>query len=126
MTLTTNQDKVIVKPDKPVEKVGLIFIPEKYQSTLWSGLVVDIGPGRLNDKGHFIATVLKPGDHILIDTAKAVQVFYENEEYMFTREKEVLGWVEEGGEVLTFKNEGRLTRKEWEETMRRGVVRKTV
>jgi len=112
------QDKIAVKPDPKLDKVGSIFIPERYQSTLWSGTVIAIGPGDYDAKGRFIPTELKPGQHIVIDTARAVEVRVEGEELMFTREGEVLGIVDEGGEVLTWKNEGRMTRREWEEVKR--------
>ncbi len=124
--LTAVQDVVIVKPDPPVERVGSIWIPEAFANTLWSGLIVAIGPGRLDGKGRFRATSVRPGDYVVIDTAKAVQITYQGEELMVTREPELLGIItEEGTEILTWKNENRMTRREWEDTMKAGVVRKT-
>jgi len=115
------QDKVAVKADPPVAKVGLIHIPEAYQSTLWSGVVVAIGPGTANAKGRFIPTELRPGQLVVIDTAMAVEVPIDGEDYLLTREKEILGTIDDEGEVLTWKNEGRPTYKEWEAVMHNTV-----
>ena len=127
--MRTNQDKVIVKCDPPIEKIGSIFVPEVYQSTLWSGTIIVTGPGRITDKGKFIPMSLHVGDRVIIDTARAMQLTYEGEELMVTREDEIMGTITSEGEVLTWKNSGRPTRKEWEESMyltQRGQVRRVV
>jgi chaperonin GroES len=129
MMLKTTHDKIIVLPDKPVENMGLIYIPEQYRSTLWSGVVIAVGPGSIDEKGRFRPTETEVGSRVVIDTAQAVQLDYDGVEYMVTRESELLGVIDGDGEVITWKNEGRLTRREWEATMKEqaasgGVVRK--
>ena len=121
MNIKMIQDKVAVKADPPVQKVGLIHIPEAYQSTLWSGVVVAVGPGTANAKGRFIPTELRPGQRVVIDTAMAVEIPIDGVEYLLTREKEILGTIDDEGDVLTWKNEGRPTYKEWEAVMHNTV-----
>ena len=129
MIVKAIHDKVWILPDPPIEKIGLIYVPDAYQSTLWSGTVVAVGEGAYDERGRFTPTSLKVGDHVVIDTARAVQNTFEGVDYMITREKEIMGIVTEEGEVLSWKNQGRPTRQEWEkvmyETERGRAVRKT-
>jgi len=112
-------DKIWIIPDPPAEKFGSIYIPEAYQVTIWSGIVVAVGPGDYDKYGNFKRTRIKVGDHVVIDTARAVQNTFEGVEYMITREKEILFYILAGEEIdlSTFTKSDRPTRKEWEEIM---------
>ena len=114
MSLRPIQDVVIIRPDTPEEYHGLIIIPERYRTLLWAGKVVAVGPGRVNRKGKFIPTTVRPGQRVLIQTSQAVQVDHEEEEYMFTREDKILGIIR-GESTLEPIGKQPLTRREWEE-----------
>jgi len=118
MNIKVPHDKLWVKRDDPLDKVGMIFLPESAWSNQWSGTIVAIGKGEVNKKGTFIPTELRVGDHVVVDTGRAVETTWEGEEYLVTREKEILGIILDGGQVLSWQNQGRPTRREWENVMK--------
>jgi chaperonin GroES len=119
MNIRVPHDKIWVKRDDPLDRVGLIYLPESHWSNQWSGRIIAIGPGEVNDKGVFIPTTLRVGDHVVVDTGRAVETTYGDPpaEYLVTREKEILGVISEGGIVHSWQNQHRPTRREWENVM---------
>jgi co-chaperonin GroES (HSP10) len=120
MNIRPPHDKIWVKRDQPLSRVGLIYLPESHWSNQWSGVIVAIGPGEVNKRGVFVPTTLRVEDHVVVDTGRAVETTYGDppEEYLVTREKEILGIISEGGVVHSWQNQRRPTRREWEETMK--------
>ena len=109
MQLRTIQNKIIIKPDTEPDHAGLIFIPTAYRHTVWTGLVVAIG----DDVKDIVV-----GMRVVIDTARAVQVTYNSEEYMFTRSPEILGICKEDDVMIGPVGTVPMTRREWEGTIK--------
>jgi co-chaperonin GroES (HSP10) len=106
MTLQAIQDCVIIAADPALAKWGTLIIPEAYRPTLWSGKVIAVGP-KVRD--------LKIGQHVLCNTAQAVQHEYQGEELLFTREPDVIA-VLGGKQAIPLQKP--LTRREWEGTIK--------
>ena len=117
MNLRPIQDVVIIRPDTPEEYHGLIIIPERYRTLLWAGTVIAVGPGKVNRKGKFIPSTVRPGQRVLIQTSQAVQADVNDNELMFTREDKILGIIR-GNHTLETIGKQPPTRREWEELKR--------
>jgi chaperonin GroES len=88
-------DRVLVKrEDKPEKKsISGIIIPdtaEKEKSK--RGLVVAVGPGRMNDDGKMIPTSLKVGAKVYFNAGwdNEVDIGEDGEEYFLVKESDIL------------------------------------
>ena len=90
MNLQPTQDKVIIKLDDKVTKVGSIHLPDDAQEKPKYGTVIAIGKGRMNEKGVFIPTTLKVNDKVLINDYGAVNVKVDGINYKILAEDEIL------------------------------------
>jgi co-chaperonin GroES (HSP10) len=62
------RDIVFIWPDPPTEKMGSIYVPDKWQKHDEYGVVISVGNGTLNkSKKYFVATQIKVGDYVLYD-----------------------------------------------------------
>ena len=103
-------DWVVIKRSKPVEMTTSgIIIPDTARDKPSEGIVSDVGPGRYKqEKGKkekkFFPTVLKPGQKVMFIDYMAKDVELDGTEITLIREDDVLGIVEQSGE-LTVKKE---------------------
>lgn len=58
-------DRVLVRREKPAEKIGLIHVPENAQEKTQRGVVLAVGPGRVLDSGRVVEMSVKKGDKIV-------------------------------------------------------------
>lgn len=112
-------DWVVIKRSKPVELTASgIIIPDIAKDKPSEGTVSDVGPGRYKqEKGKkgekekkekkFFPTVLKPGQKVMFVDYMAKDVELDGTEITLIREDDVLGIMEQGGE-LAVKNEYRI------------------
>ena len=117
ITLRMTGDKVCIKPDPVLTQISVIFLPQIGWSIQWSGTIVAIGPGNINRYGKLIPTKLKVGQHVTVYTGRAVEVTYNGEDFMFTHESDIILSMEEEVQVLSWQNQNRPTRREWEDVM---------
>jgi len=87
-------DRILVKRVEPEQnaKSGLI-IPDTAKEKPLEGLVIAIGPGRLNDAGERIASEVKAGDRVLVGKYTGTEIKLEDVEHVMVREEEILGIV---------------------------------
>ena len=74
-------------------KKGGIIIPDTVKEKPQKGQVVEVGPGRLDEKGKRISLEVKKGDKILFGKYAGTEVKMGTEEYLIMREDDVLGIV---------------------------------
>lgn len=112
-------NRIVVRPDPEIDKVGSIFVPpiakaeecdgNKYltgEFVVTQGTVLAVGPGRLIRKGElydgkyaqkdfYRATQLKPGDRVEFrrvgDGRSGVEIKVEGENVLLMREDDVIG-----------------------------------
>lgn len=87
-------DRLLVKRLEEEEtKKGGIIIPDTAKEKPQKGQVVEVGPGRLDEKGKRISLEVKKGDKILFGKYAGTEVKMGTEEYLIMREDDVLGIV---------------------------------
>lgn len=88
-------DRILVKREEPSETVrGGIIIPDTAKEKPQEGRVIEVGPGRLDDRGKRIAMEVKKGNRILISKYAGTEVKIDGEEHIILREEDVLAIIE--------------------------------
>ena len=91
MKIKPLEDRVVIKPAPPDEKVqGGIIIPDTAKEKPQKGEIVAIGPGKVSDAGQKIAMTVKVGDTILYGKYSGTEVTIDGEEYLIVRESDIL------------------------------------
>ena len=91
MKIKPLEDRVVVKPAPPDEKVqGGIIIPDTAKEKPQKGEIVAIGPGKVSDAGEKIPMTVKVGDTILYGKYSGTEVTIDGEEYLIVRESDIL------------------------------------
>ena len=86
-------DAVIVKPiEEDESKFGSIVVPDMGNEKNKQATVVDVGPGKFSITGdHFINTVLKVGDKVVIPPYhQGNDIKIDGKDYIILRESELL------------------------------------
>ncbi|KPK70511.1 molecular chaperone GroES [candidate division TA06 bacterium SM1_40] len=85
-------DRVLVKRIEEEEtKKGGIIIPDTAKEKPQQGKVVEIGAGRLDEKGKRVPMEIKKGDRVLFGKYAGTEVTIDDEEYIIMREDDILG-----------------------------------
>jgi len=91
MKIKPLEDRVVIKPAPPDEKVqGGIIIPDTAKEKPQKGEIVAIGPGKVSDAGEKIPMTVKVGDNILYGKYSGTEVTIDGEEYLIVRESDIL------------------------------------
>ncbi len=91
MKIKPLEDRVVIKPAPPDEKVqGGIIIPDTAKEKPQKGEIVAIGPGKVSDAGEKIPMTVKVGDTILYGKYSGTEVTIDGEEYLIVRESDIL------------------------------------
>ena len=95
MRLEPIGDYVLIKKDetKTMSEGGL-EIPETAQEEESTGVVVEVGPGLLED-GQRASMQCEVGNHVLIHTYAGSPVTLDDVEYIIVRETDILGILRE-------------------------------
>jgi len=95
MKLKPLGDRVLVKSAEEKEvKRGGIIIPDTAKEKPQEGIIVAVGPGKLDDKGQRIAMNVKAGDHVLYGKYSGSEVKLGDEELMIMHEEDIFGVLE--------------------------------
>jgi chaperonin GroES len=98
-------DWVLIRRSKAAETTGSgIIIPDTAKDKPAKGIVEAVGPGRYKEeKGKkekkFFSTVLKPGEEVMFIDYMAKDVALDGVEITLVREDDVLGTIEQGGQL---------------------------
>lgn len=91
MKIKPLEDRVVIKPAPPDEKVqGGIIIPDTAKEKPQKGEIIAIGPGKVSDAGEKIPMTVKVGDTILYGKYSGTEVTIDGEEYLIVRESDIL------------------------------------
>ncbi len=91
MKIKPLEDRVVVKPAPPDEKVqGGIIIPDTAKEKPQKGEIVAIGPGKVSDSGEKIPMTVKVGNIILYGKYSGTEVTIDREDYLIIRESDIL------------------------------------
>jgi chaperonin GroES len=84
-------DRVLIKPLAAEEKsAGGIILPEKAQEKPREGEVIEVGPGKLNDKGERKTLTVKKGDVVVYSEYGGTEVSFEGTDYLLIDEGSIL------------------------------------
>jgi chaperonin GroES len=72
-----------------------IIIPDTAKEKPQKGIVVAVGPGKLDEKGNRIPMEVKVGDKVIFAKYAGSEVKIGGEEYLIMREDDILAVVEE-------------------------------
>ena len=87
-------DRVVVKPTDAVEeKKGGIIIPDTAKEKPQQGEILEIGNGRLTDKGNRIDLEVKKGDKVLYGKYSGTEVTLNGDDVLILRESDILAVV---------------------------------
>lgn len=97
MKLRPLNDHVIVKPitENETTKAGIVLPETVDQEKPEKGEVMEVGPGKLLEKGERAPTTLKKGDKIIFKKYSPDEINVGDEEYLVLREDDVLAAVDE-------------------------------
>ena len=88
-------DRILVKREDPSETVrGGIIIPDTAKEKPQEGKVIEVGPGKVDDKGVRVPLEIKKGDRILMSKYAGTEVKIDGEEHIIMREDDVLAVIE--------------------------------
>jgi chaperonin GroES len=94
MKLEALFDAVIVKPVEEEETMyGSIVVPDAGKDRNERGTVVAVGPGKPTATGHFIETLIKEGDTVILPTMGFSKLEHNGEEYFIGPENQILAKV---------------------------------
>ncbi len=89
-------DRVLVKRLEAEEKTkGGIVLPDTAKEKPKTGEIVEVGPGKLNDKGERQPLQVKKGDKILFESYAGTEVKINGEEYLIMKEDDILAIIED-------------------------------
>ena len=95
MKIRPLNDRLLVKRlEEEAKTAGGIIIPDTAKEKPAEGLVVSVGPGKLNDKGERVALQVKEGDRVLFSKYGGTDVKLDGEDYLIMREDDILGVIE--------------------------------
>jgi len=82
---------VIVKPIEIEEtRYGNIVVPDLGNEKNKTGEVVSIGPGFESHTGHFMKTILSPGDIVVLPSMGFSRFEFEGQDYWIGKENDIL------------------------------------
>jgi chaperonin GroES len=86
-------NRVLIERSKPQPSKGGILLPDTAQEKPKEGVVVAVGPGKLNEEGSIEVIQLKVGDHVLFSTYSGTEIKHTEEEgkYLILSEDDILG-----------------------------------
>ena len=92
MKIRPLQDRIIVKRVEAEEKTkGGIIIPDSAKEKPQEGIVIAVGPGKVNDEGKKIALEVKEGNRVLFSKYAGTEIKIDGEEHLIMREDDILG-----------------------------------
>lgn len=92
MKLKPLGDRVLVKPEEEKEtKKGGIIIPDTAKEKPQEGVVIAVGPGKVDDKGQRVAMHVKEGDRVLYGKYSGSEIKLGDDEYQIMHEDDIFG-----------------------------------
>lgn len=91
MNIKPTNDRVLVKRVEGEQKsAGGIIIPDTAKEKPQIGIVVAVGPGKMDKKGKRTAPQVKNGDRVCFSKYAGNEIEIDGEEHIFMREDDIL------------------------------------
>ena len=87
-------NRVLVKRSKAQASKGGILLPDSAQEKPKEGLVVAVGPGKIDDQGNKESMQLKVGDRVLFSSYAGTEVKSDEEEMLIMSEDDILAVID--------------------------------
>lgn len=84
-------NRVLIKRSKAQTTKGGIILPDSAQEKPKEGVVVAVGPGKIDENGAKETMQLKVGDHVLFSSYAGTEVKNDDEEMLILSEDDVMG-----------------------------------
>jgi len=84
-------NKIVVQRSKAQTSKGGILLPDSAQERPREGIVIAMGPGKVDEDGQKISMSLNVGDRVLFTSYAGTEVKQDEEEYLILSEEDVLG-----------------------------------
>ncbi|MCE5318213.1 MAG: co-chaperone GroES [Parachlamydia sp.] len=86
-------NRVLIKRSKAQTTKGGILLPDTAQEKPKEGVVVAVGPGKMDDNGKIESMNVKIGDRVLFSSYSGTEVkeMSEEEEFLIMSEDDILG-----------------------------------
>ena len=86
---------VIISPIEEDESTyGTIIVPDMGKEKNLKGTVVSVGPGYYSVMGHFIETIVKEGDVVILPQMGPTKMSFDGGEYYMIEENKILAVLE--------------------------------
>ena len=95
MNLMPLRDNVVIEPQSPEETTesGIVIPDTVDKERPEQGVVVAVGPGKMNDAGERVAMSVKEGDTVLFSKYGPTKVEIGTTEYLVAKEDDILAIV---------------------------------
>jgi chaperonin GroES len=84
-------NRVLVQRSKAQTSKGGILLPDSAQEKPKEGVVLAVGPGKVDESGNKTTMQLKSGDRVLFSSYAGTEVKIEDEEMLILSEDDILG-----------------------------------
>ena len=89
-------DRVVVEPLEEEQKTATgVYLPDSAQERPQRGVVIAVGPGRLDDDGKRVAMDLKVGDKVLYAKYAGTEVKLSDKDILVLKESDILAIIQE-------------------------------
>ena len=85
-------DRVVVQPMESKDKIGLIYLPEQSKEKPHFGLVLSVGPGRV-ESGTLVPPRISAGETVLYGKHSGTEVEIDGKTVLILREMDILATV---------------------------------
>jgi chaperonin GroES len=84
-------DRVVVQPSQEEEiSKGGIILPDTAKEKPQRGVIIAVGPGRLDDEGKRIPMEVKKGDKVIYSKYAGSEIKQDDKEVLILRESDIL------------------------------------
>jgi len=84
-------NRILVQRSKAQTSKGGILLPDTAQEKPKEGIVIAVGPGKIDDEGKKHALDVKEGDRVLFSSYAGTEVKEDGNDYLIMSEDDVLG-----------------------------------
>ena len=91
MSLKPLSDRVVVRAQEAEETTSSgIILPDTAKEKPQIGIIVSVGPGKMNDSGSLVKMTLKKNDKVLYGKYSGTEVNIDGEDLLIMRESDIL------------------------------------
>jgi chaperonin GroES len=81
---------LVQRQEVQTKTVGGIFLPDSAKQKPKQGIVLAVGPGKMDDKGRNVPMNLKVGDEVLFSSYGGTEYKMDDQDYLILAEDDIL------------------------------------